>query len=58
VDPDSGRVLAEELTRPDVHDTVPVLAMLARIAGRLDRIYGDGAYAGSPTYRAVAERQQ
>lgn len=58
VDPDSGRVLAEKLTRSDGHDTVPVPAMLGRIAGRLDRIYGDGAYAGGPTFRAVAERQQ
>jgi hypothetical protein len=58
VDPDSGRVLAEELTRSDVHDTVPVPAMLGHIAGRLGRVYGDGAYAGGPTYRAVAERRQ
>ena len=58
VDPDSGRVLAEELTRSDVHDTVPVPAMLGRIAGRLGRVYGDGAYAVGPTHRAVAERRQ
>ena len=58
VDPDSGRVLAEELTRSDVHDTVPVPAMLGRIAGRIGRVYGDGAYAGGPTHRAVAEHRQ
>jgi len=58
VDPDSGRVLAEALTRSGVHDTVPVPAMLGRIAGRLGRVYGDGAYAGGPTHRAVAERRQ
>ena len=58
VDPDSGRVLTEELTRSDVHDTVPVLAMLGRINGRLKRMYGDGAYAGGPTHRAVVEHQQ
>jgi transposase len=58
VDPDSGRVLAEELTRSDVHDTVPVPAMLGRITGRLGRVYGDGAYASGPTHRAVAERRQ
>jgi hypothetical protein len=58
VDPDNGRVLAEELTRSEVHDTVPVPAMLGRITGRLGRVYGDGAYAGGPTYRAVAERRQ
>jgi DDE family transposase len=53
---------AGELTRSGVHDTVPVPAMvpamLARIEGRLRRVYGDGAYAGGPTYRAVAERRQ
>ncbi len=32
--------------------------MLGRIAGRIGRVYGDGAYAGGPTYRAVAERRQ
>jgi len=58
VDPQSGRILAEELTRSDVHDTVPVPAMLGRIAGRLRRVYGDGAYAGGPMYRAVAEHRQ
>ena len=29
-----------------------------RINGRLGRVCGDGAYAGGPTYRAVAERRQ
>ncbi len=58
VDPDTGRILAEELTLSGVHDTRPVPAMLGRIAGRLGRVYGDGAYAGGPTHRAVAERRQ
>lgn len=57
MDPDSGRVLAEELTRSDVHDTVPVLDARPD-RGRLRRVYGDGSYAGGPTYRAVAERRQ
>ena len=58
VDPDSGRILAEELTRSDMHDTVPVPALLDRITGRIGRVYGDAAYAGGPTYRAVAEHRQ
>ncbi len=58
VAPDSGRILAEELTRSEVHDTVPVPAMLARTEGRLGRVYGDGAHAGGPTHRAVAEHRQ
>jgi DDE family transposase len=40
VDPESGRILAGELTRSDVHDTVPVPAMPGRIAGRLGRVHG------------------
>jgi hypothetical protein len=58
VDPGTGRVLADELTPSDVHDARPVPAMLGRIAGRLGRIHGDGAYAGGPAHRAVAERRQ
>ena len=53
VDPATGRIVAEELTRSDVHDTRPVPGMLARVGGRLGRVYGDGAYAGGPTHRAV-----
>lgn len=56
-DPESGRVLAEEPTRSDVHDTVPVPGLLGRISGRLRRVDGDGAYAGGPTHRVVAERR-
>jgi transposase len=32
--------------------------MLGRINARLGRVYGDGAYAGGPTHRAVVERRQ
>jgi Transposase DDE domain len=58
VDPESGCILAKELTRSDVHDNMPVPTMLSRITGRLRRVYGDGAYAGAPMYRAVAEHRQ
>jgi hypothetical protein len=58
VDPDTEQILAEELTRSDVHDTVPVPQMLDRITGRIGRVYGDAAYAGGPAYRAVAEHRQ
>jgi len=50
--------VAEELTRSDVHDSVPVPALLSGIEGQVGRVYGDGAYAGTPTYAAVAERRQ
>jgi hypothetical protein len=58
VDPGAGRIMAEELTASDVHDTRPVPGMLARVGGRIGRVYGDGAYAGGPMHRAVAERRQ
>ncbi|MBK1662229.1 hypothetical protein CKO45_29010 [Paracraurococcus ruber] len=58
VDPDTGTIMADELTRSDVHDSVPVPMLLARIDAALGRVYSDGAYAGTPTYRAVAERRQ
>jgi hypothetical protein len=41
-----------------VHDTVPVTLLLDRVTGRIGRVYGDAAYAGGPTYRAVAEHRQ
>ena len=58
VDPRSGSILAEELTRSDVHDCVLVPAMLGRIEGLIGRVYGDGAYAGGPTYHAVTQHRQ
>ncbi len=58
MDPDTGQILAEKLTRSDVHDSAPVPAILGRIEGCLGRVYGDAAYAGGPTYRAVAEHRQ
>ena len=58
VDPDTGQILAEELTRSDVHATVPVPALLERISGRIGRVYGDTAYAGGPTCRAVVRHRQ
>ena len=58
VDPATGQILADELSRSDVHDTVPVPVLLDRITGRIGRVYGDAAYAGGPAYRAVAEHRQ
>jgi hypothetical protein len=58
VDPDTRQILAEELTRSDVHDIVPAPALLERVTGRIGRVYGDAAYAGRPIYRAVAEHRQ
>ena len=58
VDPDTGTIMAEELTRSGVHDSVPVPALLGRIDRDLGRVCGDGAYAGAPAHRAVGGRRQ
>ncbi len=58
VDADTGRILAEDLTRSGVHNTVPAPAGLKRVAGHLGCVYGDGAHAGGPLYRAVAGRRE
>ncbi len=58
VDPVTGQILADEVTRSDVQDTVAVPALLGRITGRIGRVYGDAAYAGGPIYCAVGEHRQ
>ena len=57
VDPDSGEVLACELTRTEEGDASQVAPLLAQISGSLGAVIADGAYDGEPVYRAVSERQ-
>jgi hypothetical protein len=57
VDPDSGEVLACELTSNEEGDASQVAPLLAQIPGPLGAVIADGAYDGEPVYRAVAERQ-
>ena len=57
VDPDSGEVLACELTSNDEGDASQVAPLLAQIPARLGAVIADGAYDGEPVYRVVAERQ-
>jgi hypothetical protein len=57
VDPDSGEVLACELTSNDEGDASQVAPLLGQISGSLGAVIADGAYDGEPVYRAVAERQ-
>ncbi len=57
VDPDSGEVLACELTSNEEGDASHVAPLLAQISGSLGSVIADGAYDGEPVYRAVAERQ-
>jgi hypothetical protein len=57
VDPDSGEVLACELTSNDEGDASQVGPLLDQISGPLGTVITDGAYDGEPVYRTVAERQ-
>jgi hypothetical protein len=57
VDPDSGEILASELTTNEEGDASQVGALLAQVPGPLGSVTADGAYDGEPVYRAVRERQ-
>ncbi len=57
VDPDSGEILACELTSKEEGDASQVGPLLEQIPGLLGSVVADGAYDGEPVYRAVAERQ-
>jgi hypothetical protein len=57
VDPDSGEILACELTSNDEGDASQVGPLLEQIPAPLGAVIADGAYDGEPVYRAVAERQ-
>jgi len=57
VDPNSGEILASELTSHEDGDASQVGPLLAQIAGSIASVTADGAYDGEPIYRAVAERQ-
>jgi transposase len=56
VDPDSGQILACDLTDKDVGDPSRVGALLDQITGDIASVTADGAYDGEPVYRAVADR--
>jgi hypothetical protein len=57
VNPDSGEILASELTSNEVGDPSMVGPLLQQIPGTLASVMADGAYDGAPVYRAIAERQ-
>jgi Transposase DDE domain len=57
VDPNSGEILASELTSKEEGDASQVGALLDQIPGPLASVTADGAYDGEPVYRAVAECQ-
>jgi Transposase DDE domain len=57
VNPDSGEILASELTSNQVGDSTMVGPLLDQIPGDMASILADGAYDGEPVYRAITERQ-
>jgi len=57
VDPNTGEVLASELTRNDEGDASQVGPLLQQIPGPIASVIADGTHDGEPVYRAVAERQ-
>ena len=57
VNPDSGEILASELTSNEVGDPSMVSPLLEQIPGTLASVTADGAYDGEPVYRAIAARQ-
>ena len=57
IDPDSGEILACELTSNEEGDASQVGPLLEQVPGLLGSVVADGAYDGEPVYRAVAERQ-
>src|SRR4051812_30029193 len=57
VDPESGEILASELTTTDKGDAALVGPLLDQLTGPIASVTADGAYDGEPVYRGVSERQ-
>src|SRR4051812_18640769 len=57
VDPNSGEILASELTTIEEGNAALVGPLLDQITSPIASVTADGAYDGEPVYRAVAERQ-
>ena len=57
LDPNSGEILASELTTIEEGDATLVGPLLDQITSPIASVTADGAYDGEPVYRAVAERQ-
>jgi transposase len=56
VDPDTGEILASELTTVEDGDASQVGPLLDQISGPIASVTADGAYDGAPVYRTIAER--
>ena len=57
VDPNTGEILASELTSNDEGDASQVGPLLEQIPGPIATVIADGAYDGEPVYRVVSEHQ-
>src|SRR3954454_14579929 len=57
VNPDSGEILASELTTKEVGDLSMVGPLLEQIQSPLLSVMADGAYDAEPVYRAITARQ-
>ena len=56
VDPETGEILASELTTTEDGDASQVGPLLDQISGPIASVTADGAYDGEPVYRIIAER--
>src|SRR3954467_5350804 len=57
VNPNSGEILASELTTKEIGDLSMVGPLLDQIPDAIASVMADGAYDAEPVYRAVTERQ-
>jgi transposase len=57
VDPDTGEILASELTTTEDGDASLVGPLLDQISSQITSVTADGAYDGEPVYRTIAERE-
>jgi hypothetical protein len=55
-DPDTGEILASELTTTEDGDASQVGPLLDQISSPIASVTADGAYDGEPVYRTIAER--
>jgi transposase len=55
-DPDTGEILASELTTTEDGDASQIGPLLNQISGPIASVTADGAYDGEPVYRIIAER--
>jgi hypothetical protein len=56
IDPETGDILASELTTTEDGDASQVGPLLDQISGPIASVTADGAYDGEPVYRTIAER--